>query len=230
MKDEHDKSTIDLVQQAAHVPQVGVKTAAKGVTHESAIYAAQQRLRQKMESWLPVSTVARDFCLSTRRIRVLLNAGRIEGRQVENGYWEVLYPYQVTFGKRGPKPFASKAKKLEQAKAESEQAKAELKERKQNDLDFWRKKQEQQKEQTTMKTLTGGRKIMNIAKLGIVSRSLKICLSVANPLFMRVSTCCSIHYAYLRWLVPASRSWRTATMLRRHVRQCLSLHRLNLIP
>lgn len=52
--------------------------------------------------YLPVSFVAKDWKVSTRRIRTLLAAGRLAGRLQENGYWEVLYPYQFIFGKRGP--------------------------------------------------------------------------------------------------------------------------------
>ena len=53
---------------------------------------------------VPVSFVAKDWKVTPRRIRALLAAGRLEGRAQENGYWEVLWPYRVTLGSRGPSP------------------------------------------------------------------------------------------------------------------------------
>ena len=53
-------------------------------------------------SVVPVSSVARDWNISPRRVRVMLTEGRLEGRQLENGYWEVFYPYRYMFGTRGP--------------------------------------------------------------------------------------------------------------------------------
>jgi len=53
-------------------------------------------------SVVPVSFVARDWCISSRRVRVMLAEGRLEGRRLENGYWEVLYPYRYVIGTRGP--------------------------------------------------------------------------------------------------------------------------------
>jgi len=52
--------------------------------------------------YLPVAFAARDWKVSVRRIRALLAAKRLEGRQEPNGYWEVAYPYRFTFGQRGP--------------------------------------------------------------------------------------------------------------------------------
>lgn len=63
---------------------------------------AELRARQAMESWLPVSLVAKDWRVSPRRIRALLAAGRLAGQVQANGYWEVRYPYSFTFGTRGP--------------------------------------------------------------------------------------------------------------------------------
>lgn len=63
---------------------------------------AEYRARQGMESWLPVSHVAKDWGVSTRRVRVLLDGGRLDGRKQENGYWEVKFPYSITTGTRGP--------------------------------------------------------------------------------------------------------------------------------
>lgn len=53
-------------------------------------------------SVVPVATVARDWGISSRRVRVMLTEQRLEGRQLENGYWEVFYPYRYVFGTRGP--------------------------------------------------------------------------------------------------------------------------------
>ena len=49
-----------------------------------------------------VSFVAKDWGVSTRRIRVLLAAGRLDGLKQDNGYWEVYHPYRVVYGLRGP--------------------------------------------------------------------------------------------------------------------------------
>ena len=38
---------------------------------------------------LPVSSVARQWGISPRRVRQMLEQGRLEGRQRDNGYWEV---------------------------------------------------------------------------------------------------------------------------------------------
>ncbi|NNM80450.1 MAG: hypothetical protein HKM01_08360 [Gallionella sp.] len=51
---------------------------------------------------VPVSAVARDWGISSRRVRVMLVEGRLEGRQLENGYWQVFHPYRYVFGTRGP--------------------------------------------------------------------------------------------------------------------------------
>ena len=51
---------------------------------------------------VPVAMVARDWGISSRRVRVMLVEGRLEGRQLENGYWEVFFPYCYVFGTRGP--------------------------------------------------------------------------------------------------------------------------------
>ncbi len=52
--------------------------------------------------FVSVSFVAKDWDVTPRRIRALLAAGRLLGRLQENGYWLVRYPYQFTFGTRGP--------------------------------------------------------------------------------------------------------------------------------
>ena len=69
-----------------------------------------------LSGWVvPVSFVAKDWRVSSRRIRVLLAEGRLQGRQQENGYWEVYYPYRHIMGRRGPPLRRSrKPKKAEQ--------------------------------------------------------------------------------------------------------------------
>lgn len=67
-----------------------------------ALQEAKQRVRLLMDSFVPVSLVAKDWKVSPRRVRVLLAAGRLAGRRLENGYWEVAFPYTMTEGRRGP--------------------------------------------------------------------------------------------------------------------------------
>lgn len=62
--------------------------------------ATNEKLGQ--ETWLPVSFMAHAYGVSARRMRVLLAEGRIRGRQLENGYWEVAYPPRLRIGRRGP--------------------------------------------------------------------------------------------------------------------------------
>lgn len=52
--------------------------------------------------YVPVSFAAKDRSVTPRRIRLLLAEGRLEGRRLDNGYWEVTYPYRYTIGTRGP--------------------------------------------------------------------------------------------------------------------------------
>ena len=52
---------------------------------------------------VPVSSVASQWGISPRRVRQMLEQGRLEGRQRDNGYWEVFYPFRYQFGTRGPK-------------------------------------------------------------------------------------------------------------------------------
>lgn len=40
-------------------------------------------------TFMPVSMAAKDWKVTSRRIRHLLNGGRLEGRRQANGYWEV---------------------------------------------------------------------------------------------------------------------------------------------
>lgn len=91
MKDEHDKSTIDLAIERKPAPLPAM-----------VLMERDQRQRQGMITFLPVSMVALEWGVSARRIRALLCAGRLEGTQHENGYWDVHYPYTMTEGRRGP--------------------------------------------------------------------------------------------------------------------------------
>lgn len=77
------------------------------------------RERQQLGSdlWVPVSFVADAHGVSTRRIRALLAEGRIDGRQLENGFWQVSWPLRIQLGRRGPQiaflqPKASKRPEL----------------------------------------------------------------------------------------------------------------------
>ena len=54
------------------------------------------------QRFVPVSFVAKAWQVTPRRIRSLLAAGRLAGRVQTNGYWEVLYPYFLSLGTRGP--------------------------------------------------------------------------------------------------------------------------------
>ncbi|MDH2918305.1 MAG: hypothetical protein PXX73_03825 [Sideroxydans sp.] len=56
----------------------------------------------KNEQALPVAAVAKDWGITARRVRLMLNEGRLAGEQQSNGYWVVFYPYRYTFGTRGP--------------------------------------------------------------------------------------------------------------------------------
>jgi len=119
MKDENDKSTIDLVDaagvcvpaaEAAGRTPDGVAGKPKRLPRQSAYRPPQgaEPADGRPRSWLtsqfvvPVSAVARDWGISARRVRKMLEEGRLEGRQLENGYWEVCFPYRYVFGTRGP--------------------------------------------------------------------------------------------------------------------------------
>jgi hypothetical protein len=67
------------------------------------------------QRFVPVSFVAKDWKVTPRRIRFLLTSGRLAGRVLENGCWEVLYPYFLSLGTRGP---ALKQQQRVAAKAE----------------------------------------------------------------------------------------------------------------
>lgn len=74
------------------------------------MYKQPQGAKPEMEGFplgfgrsvVSVSVVARDWNISARRVRVMLVQGRLPGRQLDNGYWEVFYPYSYVFGTRGP--------------------------------------------------------------------------------------------------------------------------------
>jgi hypothetical protein len=57
---------------------------------------------EMLYSFVPVHLAAKDWNVTPRRIRALLTAKRLQGIRRANGYWEVAYPYQFTFGLRGP--------------------------------------------------------------------------------------------------------------------------------
>lgn len=109
MKDEHDQQTTEipalgqvdlkqevklrrpkrLPQQCTAMPPAGAKPAESGILGFG-------------RSVVPVAVVARDWGISARRVRMMLVEGRLAGRQLDNGYWEVFYPYSYVFGTRGP--------------------------------------------------------------------------------------------------------------------------------
>ena len=66
------------------------------------LQTARLRAMQALETWLPVSLVAKDWGVSARRVRILLEAERLTGRKGDNGYWEVKFPYSIIAGTRGP--------------------------------------------------------------------------------------------------------------------------------
>lgn len=68
--------------------------------------------------YVPVSFVAKDWNVTSRRIRSLLAAKRLEGLQQANGYWVVSYPYRFIIGTRGPALKRSQASKRGRPKAE----------------------------------------------------------------------------------------------------------------
>lgn len=125
MKDEHDKSTAELLPtaQAAAVADPPGQTRApaggkakrkperkpfnmfRSAQDDQSLIAPKPKCAKVViahgmfgGSFVPVSFVAKDWNVSTRRIRALLAEGRLQ----ENGYWEVRFPYQFTLGTRGP--------------------------------------------------------------------------------------------------------------------------------
>lgn len=135
MKDEHDKSTIDLVESQPMAEQSASADArsAAGIPPSNGIAASIKKRKTKrpfnrfvvdektefaeppkcadrkpaarfgpFANFVPVSFVAKDWQVSSRRVRALLSAGRLFGQMQPNGYWEVRYPYIFTMGTRGP--------------------------------------------------------------------------------------------------------------------------------
>lgn len=109
MKDEHDHRTIDFVQ--AEKPTAKPFRAYQAVQDEKSFFEPKPKGAKPDLSgrpfaftscFVPVSFVAKDWGVSARRIRALLLAGRLDGRQQVNGVWEVRHPYSFVFGTRGP--------------------------------------------------------------------------------------------------------------------------------
>jgi hypothetical protein len=48
------------------------------------------------------SQVAKRLSISERRVRQLLNSGRMSGTKLDNGRWLVDWPLQISSGTRGP--------------------------------------------------------------------------------------------------------------------------------
>ena len=108
MKDKVDYFTGELLDSAA-VPSEGIKGKHKRLPRQSCTTppeGAKPVISGEPLGWsrsvVSVSIVARDWGISPRRVRVMLTEGRLNGRQLENGYWEVYYPYSYVFGTRGP--------------------------------------------------------------------------------------------------------------------------------
>ena len=118
MKDENDKFTLELVKST---PDVAGRRAAQPTPPARPLGKPKRLPHQSCStppggaksaepffplgfarSVLPVSAVARHWGISARRVRVMLAEGRLAGRMLENGYWEVFYPYCYIEGTRGP--------------------------------------------------------------------------------------------------------------------------------
>lgn len=117
MKDEHDKQTLDYfgmpVAEAANAPRARAAPPSarkpKRLPNQSSITLPEGAKPELSglplgfgRSVVPVSAVAREWGISARRVRVMLAEGRLSGRLLPNGYWEVFFPYCYTFGTRGP--------------------------------------------------------------------------------------------------------------------------------
>lgn len=122
MKDVHDKQTASLVGISEVPPVAPLGTVAASALPEKRKFKFQFLPRtyghtpegtkaadagnpywpMHGRSVVPVSSVARDWGISSRRVRAMLAEGRLEGRQLASGYWEVFYPYRYVIGTRGP--------------------------------------------------------------------------------------------------------------------------------
>lgn len=54
-------------------------------------------------TWISTTVAARIFGVSTRRVRFLIESGRLVAQRGDRGRWSVLYPFQLTLGTRGPR-------------------------------------------------------------------------------------------------------------------------------
>lgn len=72
----------------------------RGTWHDRTVIAKASPLVKG--SRVTVSFAAKEWKVSSRRIRHLLAAQRLQGRRLENGRWEVFYPYRFLIGSRGP--------------------------------------------------------------------------------------------------------------------------------
>lgn len=129
MKDQHDNKTGELLSlPAQRVPPSaeadGCPAGAVPHQDDKPLGARDLRLlklemdrgyraREGLTTFLPVAMVAKEWRVTSRRVRALLSAGRLAGRQHENGYWEVAYPYTLTEGRRGPSMRRNAPKKPE---------------------------------------------------------------------------------------------------------------------
>lgn len=114
MKDQHDQQTADIPELAAAAGSTA--DGRSGQLGKPKRLPQQNRWRQPegakpavegailgfCRSVVPVAVVAHEWGISARRVRMMLVEGRLAGRQLENGYWEVFYPYSYVFGTRGP--------------------------------------------------------------------------------------------------------------------------------
>ena len=123
MKDEHDNKTVELFKgsrqskadheqkarekliaarreaEALQVQPVALERGTEGAAPQGQTGRPALRVDAR---FVPVSFVAKDWDVTPRRIRALLTAGRLAGRQQGNGYWEVQHPYLLALGTRGP--------------------------------------------------------------------------------------------------------------------------------
>lgn len=73
----------------------------------------EHNMKMGLDTWIPVSMAAKEFGVTPRRIRALLAECRLLGRQLENGYWEVGFPFRVAVARRGPQLLVRRPKKPE---------------------------------------------------------------------------------------------------------------------
>jgi len=124
MKDEHDQHTKDLIADAGVPSSARVeRSSPRGDRQPKRGNSVARTIRESLpmdgkglpdclkretgafgylQAFVPVAFVAKDWQVTSRRIRSLLAAKRLEGRRQENGYWEVAYPYHFIIGTRGP--------------------------------------------------------------------------------------------------------------------------------